>query len=356
MRHDLCLSFGRPGSTSSSMEPPDLTLSPGIPPNDSPRTSSSEFEQGCFLQLLADVALTSDDPDPRKRQIRSLPPRDHPQSIRPAPSGHAKQQRSDRLCSYLDNRGQLFQVDSSDWTSQVSGTSVSSERRTATESRHGHSFKHRLEEPTRSQREEQQQPNFWEALWTHGQSFHSSTRDKHEDDMADLGHQRADRRFTRFEQLHPYGRSAGASAISPRRTEKHETAQHVRAPLMATTGAKPEKLREAEFESSCPTRIQTDKLNVGLKCKESTVQCPIARQVRETPKRPTLKPAAKLIKYSCVYCGQIKVSASTGQDGRIRIRCECGGKRRDNSSRMHAMWNVMECDENDAHPLTHKDF
>jgi len=394
MRHDLCddlcLSFGRPGSTSSSMEPPDLTLSPGIPPNDSPRTSSSEFEQGCFLQLLADVALTSDDPDPRKRQIRSLPPRDHPQSIRPAPSGHAKQQRSDRLCSYLDNRGQLFQVDSSDWTSQVSGTSVSSERRTATESRHGHSFKHRLEEPTRSQREEQQQPNFWEALWTHGQSSYSSTRDKHEDDMADLGHQRADRRFTRFEQLHPYGRSAGASAISPRRTEKHGTAQHVRAPLMATTGAKPEKLREAEFESSCPTRIQTDKLNVGLKCKESTVQCPIdslhlhwqtwhqmtdttgmsiydnmvttwsvgtgnefnvhglARQVRETPKRPTPKPAAKLIKYSCVYCGQIKVSASTGQDGRIRIRCECGGKRRDNSSRVHAMWNVMECDENDA--------
>ena len=94
-------------STSPSMQPPDLTLSPGIPPNDSPRTS--EFEQGCFLHLRADVALTSDDPDPRKRQMRSAPPRDHPQSIRPAP--HAKQQRSDtHLCSYLDNRGQLSQV------------------------------------------------------------------------------------------------------------------------------------------------------------------------------------------------------------------------------------------------------
>ena len=166
--------------------------------------------------------------------------------------------------------------------------------------------------------------------------------------MTDLGHQRADQRFTRFEQLHPYGRSAGASAISPRRTEKHGTAQHVRAPLMATTGVKPEKLREAEFESS-PTRIQTNKLNVGLKCKESTMQCPtdslhlhwqtwhqmtdttgmsiydnmvstwsvqtgnefkVHGLARATLKRPTPKSAAKLIKYSCVYCGQIKVSAS----------------------------------------------
>jgi len=47
------------------------------------------------------------------------------------------------------------------------------------------------------------------------------------------------------------------------------------------------------------------------------------------------------LRYSCGYCGQIKSSASTGKDGRIRIRCECGGKYRDNTSRMHAMWNVV---------------
>ena len=48
------------------------------------------------------------------------------------------------------------------------------------------------------------------------------------------------------------------------------------------------------------------------------------------------------LRYSCGYCGQIKSSASTGKDGRIRIRCECGGKYRDNTSRMHAMWNVVK--------------
>ena len=41
--------------------------------------------------------------------------------------------------------------------------------------------------------------------------------------------------------------------------------------------------------------------------------------------------------YACSYCGRLKASTSTGQDGRIRIRCECGGKHRDGSERMHAM-------------------
>lgn len=41
--------------------------------------------------------------------------------------------------------------------------------------------------------------------------------------------------------------------------------------------------------------------------------------------------------YACSYCGRLKASTSTGQDGRIRIRCECGGKHGDGSERMHAM-------------------
>lgn len=43
--------------------------------------------------------------------------------------------------------------------------------------------------------------------------------------------------------------------------------------------------------------------------------------------------------YTCVYCGVRKTSTSAGVDGRVRIRCECGGKRRDNKPRMHAMWH-----------------
>ena len=50
---------------------------------------------------------------------------------------------------------------------------------------------------------------------------------------------------------------------------------------------------------------------------------------------------AKMIRYSCSYCGSVKASSSTGHDGRIRIRCECGGKYggkyADVAPRMHAM-------------------
>jgi len=42
--------------------------------------------------------------------------------------------------------------------------------------------------------------------------------------------------------------------------------------------------------------------------------------------------------YMCGYCGVRKPSTSAGGDGRVRIRCECGGKHRDRKSRMHANW------------------
>lgn len=42
--------------------------------------------------------------------------------------------------------------------------------------------------------------------------------------------------------------------------------------------------------------------------------------------------------YACGYCGVKKTSCSTGKDGRVRIRCECGGKHRDGKARMHANW------------------
>jgi len=44
------------------------------------------------------------------------------------------------------------------------------------------------------------------------------------------------------------------------------------------------------------------------------------------------------MEYECGYCLTRKVSTSSGSDGRVRIRCECGGKYRDNVARMHAKW------------------
>merc|ERR1711934_351127 len=42
--------------------------------------------------------------------------------------------------------------------------------------------------------------------------------------------------------------------------------------------------------------------------------------------------------YRCGYCGTIKKSSSQCADGRVRIRCECGGQHQDNHLRMHATW------------------
>jgi len=42
--------------------------------------------------------------------------------------------------------------------------------------------------------------------------------------------------------------------------------------------------------------------------------------------------------YICSYCKKVKTSTSAGSDGRVRIRCECGGQRMDGKSRLHAAW------------------
>eukprot|EP00658_Telonema_sp_P-2_P011797 TRINITY_DN1451_c0_g2_i1.p1 TRINITY_DN1451_c0_g2~~TRINITY_DN1451_c0_g2_i1.p1 ORF type:complete len:213 (-),score=31.11 TRINITY_DN1451_c0_g2_i1:504-1142(-) len=47
-------------------------------------------------------------------------------------------------------------------------------------------------------------------------------------------------------------------------------------------------------------------------------------------------------RYQCGYCGAIKPSNSVGSDGRVRIRCKCGGKHRDGKPRMHAMWSTIQ--------------
>ena len=47
-------------------------------------------------------------------------------------------------------------------------------------------------------------------------------------------------------------------------------------------------------------------------------------------------------KYICGYCKRIKKSTSFCSDGRVRIRCECGGQHLDGRSRMHATWTAVE--------------
>eukprot|EP00656_Telonema_subtile_P041897 TRINITY_DN4722_c0_g1_i2.p1 TRINITY_DN4722_c0_g1~~TRINITY_DN4722_c0_g1_i2.p1 ORF type:complete len:326 (-),score=73.53 TRINITY_DN4722_c0_g1_i2:284-1261(-) len=46
--------------------------------------------------------------------------------------------------------------------------------------------------------------------------------------------------------------------------------------------------------------------------------------------------------YQCGYCRSVKSSSSAGADGRVRIRCECGGKHKDGKARMHANWNLVK--------------
>jgi len=45
--------------------------------------------------------------------------------------------------------------------------------------------------------------------------------------------------------------------------------------------------------------------------------------------------------YKCGYCSAYKVSASTANDCRVRIRCSCGGQSQDGNNRMHTRWNVL---------------
>jgi len=48
------------------------------------------------------------------------------------------------------------------------------------------------------------------------------------------------------------------------------------------------------------------------------------------------------VEYVCGYCGARKVSTSRSVDGRVRIRCECGGKHGDSKPRMHAKWTLSQ--------------
>lgn len=47
-------------------------------------------------------------------------------------------------------------------------------------------------------------------------------------------------------------------------------------------------------------------------------------------------------KFICGYCKRVKSSTSSCSDGRVRIRCECGGQHSDGKPRMHATWTPVD--------------
>ena len=46
--------------------------------------------------------------------------------------------------------------------------------------------------------------------------------------------------------------------------------------------------------------------------------------------------------FTCGYCKRVKTSSSSCTDGRVRVRCECGGSHLDSKPRMHATWTPVE--------------
>ena len=69
---------------------------------------------------------------------------------------------------------------------------------------------------------------------------------------------------------------------------------------------------------------------------------PAAPEVDDAAGSAPSSPRTGCTEYECGYCGERKVSTSTGGDGRVRIRCECGGKHGDQKARMHAKWTLVE--------------
>ena len=61
---------------------------------------------------------------------------------------------------------------------------------------------------------------------------------------------------------------------------------------------------------------------------------PLSKRTKPSVDRDVLKV------YVCGYCGRHKTSISRCADGRVRIRCQCGGQHKDGKPRMHATWTL----------------
>ena len=101
--------------------------------------------------------------------------------------------------------------------------------------------------------------------------------------------------------------------------------------------------------TNIPTKIQgnalprfTNSIN-----NEYLQQFSPTRFTKGTRKPPTERREVEIPikKYRCGYCGAIKESTSMGFNGRVRIRCECGGHHENGKPRMHANWKSIDQNE-----------
>jgi hypothetical protein len=88
---------------------------------------------------------------------------------------------------------------------------------------------------------------------------------------------------------------------------------------------------------------QEDTISVLDECSIEDI-ADIMRVVQDSEDWPTppVKHFSSVVRYACQYCGKVKTSMSAGGDGRVRIRCECGGKRGDKRLRLHTHWKAMD--------------
>ena len=111
-------------------------------------------------------------------------------------------------------------------------------------------------------------------------------------------------------------------------------------PLNETLGAAPTAATIAgEAEDSYASTYMPQVLALSeLPTEEDAYVIDIAVISAKVGAKVTTKPDAIKRTYICKYCGLRKEAAMASADGRVRIRCPCGGKHADGIVRMHANW------------------
>lgn len=100
----------------------------------------------------------------------------------------------------------------------------------------------------------------------------------------------------------------------------------------------------SSFTMSCVSNNDMDdKSNSPRSPKVKGVQQKKIQKKKRTTgvKKVTASDGVDYMEFECGYCNSKKISMSTGRDGHVRIRCECGGKHGDNKTRMHAKWKAV---------------
>merc|ERR1711988_1927013 len=98
---------------------------------------------------------------------------------------------------------------------------------------------------------------------------------------------------------------------------------------------RPAKRKRGGPSSSCEQESECS----AAECSAESAALVSWHPTGQPSKRP--RPQRAEQDYVCGYCGKVKTSASACSDGRVRIRCECGGQRRDGKPRMHATWSAV---------------